>query len=119
MKTTIKTKLVIGTLAVTLGAASLIPMAGHAMRVEALDATWGKPLKVETLANSSEIRYYCIEEAGNPCSCEFDRSRVFEVQKDGQVIDQGFFNGVLENRGQEKCAIKGETIAKIVHIFKP
>jgi len=90
MKTTIKTKLVIGTLAVTLGTAFLIPMAGHAMRVEALDDTWGKPVKVEKLENGNEIRYF---EFGNPGGLglpDNEKYRAYEVQKDGKVVDQGF-----------------------------
>jgi len=89
MKTTLKTKLAIGTLALTFGVASLMPQASYAMRVDALDDTWGQPAKVQKTDNGSELRYFALE-GKMPGLYDDDQYRVFEVQKDGKVIDKGF-----------------------------
>lgn len=90
MKTTMKTKLAIGTFAVALGMASILPSVSYAMRVEALDDTWGQAAKVEKNGSTSEIRYYKQESTAYPGTFESDSYRVFEVLKDGKVIDKGF-----------------------------
>lgn len=83
----IKTKLAIGTFAIALGVASILPPVSYAMRVEALDDTWGKPAKVEKVESGSEIRYYELE------SSISGGYRIFEVRQDGKVIDKGFSEG--------------------------
>jgi hypothetical protein len=84
MEKTMKTKLAIGTFAVALGVASLLPTSSYAMRAEALDDTWGTPAKIEKVENGSEIRYFKINLSSN------DSYRIFEVRTDGKVIDRGF-----------------------------
>ncbi|MDP2853466.1 MAG: hypothetical protein Q8O28_04365 [Smithellaceae bacterium] len=80
MKKTMKTKLAIGTFAVALGVAFLLPQPSHATDADVQDYLWGAAEKVEKLANGSEIRYY----KSNAESVEM--YRVVEVQKDGAVI---------------------------------
>jgi len=84
MKKTFKTKLAIGTFAVALGVASISPAVSHAMRVETLDDTWAQPAKVEKVESGSEIRYYQLDANIS------DGYRIFEVRKDGKVIDKGY-----------------------------
>jgi hypothetical protein len=80
MKKTTKNKLAIGTFAVALGVAFLLPQPSHATDADVHDRLWGGAEKVEKLANGSEIRYYKSNAEG------IEMYRVVEVQKDGAVI---------------------------------
>lgn len=80
MRKTMKTKLAIGTFAVALGVAFLLPHPSHATDADVQDHLWGAAEKVEKLANGSEIRYYKSNVEGS------EMYRVVEVQKDGAVI---------------------------------
>jgi len=84
MKKSMKTKLAIGTFALALGMASIFPAPSHALRAEALDDSWGKPAKVERMESGGEIRYYKLDANIS------EGYRIFEVRKDGKVIDKGF-----------------------------
>ena len=86
---TMKTKLAIGAFAAVMGVSFILPVSGMAMRVDSLDDQWGKPAKVEQLANGVEKRYY---KAGTQPGGMNDY-RIFEVQADGKVLDKGFSEG--------------------------
>ena len=83
MEKTIKTKLAIGAFAAALGLLSILPSSGYAMKSDVLDRTWGKPAKVEKTEKGGEIRYYKLEKIPNGY-------RIFEIRKDGEVIDRGY-----------------------------
>lgn len=83
MKKTLKTKLVIGTFAVALGAVTMFPQLSHATSADAQDRLWGALKKVEKLATGSEIRYYGENVMG------VEIYRIIEVQNDGKVIFKG------------------------------
>jgi hypothetical protein len=85
MKKTMKTKLAIGTFAVALGVASIFPQPSHATSADVQDPLWGAPVKVEKLANGSEIRYYTVNVIDGTKAY-----RIVEVQKDGKFIFKGF-----------------------------
>jgi len=90
-----KIKLAVGVVSVSLALGSILPSASHAMRVQALDDTYGKAVKVEQLANGDQVRYFEIPSAFPPMP-EWNKYRVFEVQKDGVVLDKGFYEGSLD-----------------------
>lgn len=78
-----KTKLAIGTFAVALGMAFLLPQPSHATDADVQDHLWGAAEKVEKLVNGSEVRYYKSNVEG------VEMYRVVEVQKDGAVNFKG------------------------------
>jgi hypothetical protein len=96
----IKTKLAVGIVTVSLAFGSLFPSASHAMRVQALDDIYGKAAKVETLSNGDEIRYFEIMSESLPIP-KWQEYRVFQVKKDGVVLDKGFYKGPLDKTASD------------------
>jgi len=96
MSKTTRTRFARGTFALLLGMALATPAISHAAGVEAIESTWGKPAIVEKGQGDSEIRYY---ELGSLIS---DGYRVFEVRKDGTVIDKGVSRGTSKGAGHNQ-----------------
>ncbi|MRS06030.1 hypothetical protein EG832_22855 [bacterium] len=82
MKLATKIKVAVGVSAVA-AFISFIPQYGQASDFNALEHLWGRPVKITTSANGNEVRYYQENVEGAPLF------RVYEVQRDGQIIFKG------------------------------
>ena len=91
MKKTLKTKLMAGTFAAVMGISMLAPVSGMAADLASFNAITGKPVKVEKLADGSELRYYNYDR-----HIGLEGYRIIKVQSDSKVIEKGFSQSVWD-----------------------